>query len=275
MNQPIPMMPQGPAQDGRNKTKILITVCVIVALHVVPISGLLLVQGCSRSEVQTAADGTMPETAGTRSGSDGSGSETILPPPGEGEPAGEVPEVSLAAANEGESGSPPAVPDQRVQETSEPPIDVVQGDMEVPAEEFIRQESTFTIPHVIVKGDRLYDLARKYGVTSEDIKKANPDVNPRRLQLGQQILIPKINYHATGDGEGAVEKKVAMKTGTPPRGNHYVIQRGDTLSGIAHRNGITLRMLREANGLRSDGIRAGDKLWIPQPVTEIASASND
>lgn len=43
----------------------------------------------------------------------------------------------------------------------------------------------------------------------------------------------------------------------------YVVTRGDTLSGIASRKGVTLVALKKANGLKSNGIRIGQKLKIP------------
>jgi len=42
-----------------------------------------------------------------------------------------------------------------------------------------------------------------------------------------------------------------------------MITRGDTLSGIAERYRVSLNTLRQANGLRNDRIRIGQKLMIP------------
>ncbi len=42
-----------------------------------------------------------------------------------------------------------------------------------------------------------------------------------------------------------------------------VVQRGDTLSGIAAAAGISVSALKQFNGLKSDVIRVGDKLKIP------------
>jgi N-acetylmuramoyl-L-alanine amidase len=47
------------------------------------------------------------------------------------------------------------------------------------------------------------------------------------------------------------------------RSQEYVISRGDTLSEIATRHRVSLQSLRQANGLRSDRIRIGQKLVIP------------
>ena len=47
--------------------------------------------------------------------------------------------------------------------------------------------------HVIVKGDTLYSLAKRYlghGKRWKDIQAANPGLDPRKLRVGQEIVIP-------------------------------------------------------------------------------------
>ena len=44
----------------------------------------------------------------------------------------------------------------------------------------------------------------------------------------------------------------------------YVVRRGDTLSGIAVRTGVRVAHLRAANGLRTDLIKVGQKLKLPE-----------
>jgi LysM repeat protein len=54
--------------------------------------------------------------------------------------------------------------------------------------------------YVIEKGDTLIPIARKFGVTVEDIKEANGISDPRRLRIGQEIIIPR----KAGEGEPTV-----------------------------------------------------------------------
>lgn len=44
--------------------------------------------------------------------------------------------------------------------------------------------------HTIQPGDTFGKLSREYGVSLSAILKANPTVNPNRLQIGQQVVIP-------------------------------------------------------------------------------------
>ena len=62
------------------------------------------------------------------------------------------------------------------------------------------------IIYVIQRGDTLIPIARKFGVTVQDIQDANGITDPRRLQIGQEIIIPR----REGEGEPTV-----VPTSTP------------------------------------------------------------
>ncbi len=51
-----------------------------------------------------------------------------------------------------------------------------------------------------------------------------------------------------------------------PRQRHHVVSRGETLSLIAQRHGITLASLRSANAIKGDVVKVGDRLTIPLAV---------
>lgn len=52
-----------------------------------------------------------------------------------------------------------------------------------------------------------------------------------------------------------------------PQAHTYCVQRGDTLSGIARRFGVSVQSLASANRLRNPHrIYAGQALWIPAPA---------
>lgn len=47
-----------------------------------------------------------------------------------------------------------------------------------------------TTPYIIKSGDTLYRLAQRFNTTVEAINRANPNINPNNLQVGQTICIP-------------------------------------------------------------------------------------
>lgn len=44
--------------------------------------------------------------------------------------------------------------------------------------------------HVVTKGESLSSIAKAYGVTVDDLKKANNITNPNKLDVGQKLVIP-------------------------------------------------------------------------------------
>lgn len=62
------------------------------------------------------------------------------------------------------------------------------------------------IIYVIKKGDTLLPIARKYGVTVQAIQDANGISDPRRLWIGQEIIIPAV---------GGEQEPTAVPTPTP------------------------------------------------------------
>ena len=45
--------------------------------------------------------------------------------------------------------------------------------------------------HTVTAGDNLWDLSRRYGISVSALQEANAILNPRRLQLGQELVIPQ------------------------------------------------------------------------------------
>lgn len=63
--------------------------------------------------------------------------------------------------------------------------------MITPAPTFTGTPTPTPIVHIIQKGETLLELARRYGVSVEAIQEANSILDPRRLQVGQEIFIPQ------------------------------------------------------------------------------------
>ena len=49
-----------------------------------------------------------------------------------------------------------------------------------------------TIEYTIKAGDTFYKLAQRYRTTVSSIYRANPDINPQALLIGQKICIPRM-----------------------------------------------------------------------------------
>ncbi len=73
-------------------------------------------------------------------------------------------------------------------------------ELEVPLDEERQNPSTpEPLVHVVSQGDTLGEIAERYGVRSSQIRQWNRNVDPDRLQIGQQLLL-----HVPGAGERPV-----------------------------------------------------------------------
>jgi len=141
------------------------------------------------------------------------------------------------------------------------------------------------VVHKIERGETLYGLCRKYSVSAEEIKKANPGIESA-FNVGREVLIPRKWNGSTAanpvkpapaanDPAPAVDQP---KAGTPStRNTVHVVSPGETLSGIARKYGVTVQQIKEDNNLRSDGVNIGQKLTIKvksngtQPIPPVST----
>ncbi len=56
---------------------------------------------------------------------------------------------------------------------------------------------------------------------------------------------------------------------------HYVIQPGDSLSGLAKKHGVTVGLIKRANALTSDKLLVGRSLIIPQSTLSVLIDKSD
>jgi LysM repeat protein len=108
------------------------------------------------------------------------------------------------------------------------------------------------VVHTVQPGENLFRISLRYGVSVDAIVAANGLSSAHTIYVGQRLVIP----------QGA-----AISSGTSNRptlsGSVYAVQRGDTLSGIARRYGLTAMALMQTNGLVSTRIYVGQQLVIP------------
>jgi membrane-bound lytic murein transglycosylase D len=117
------------------------------------------------------------------------------------------------------------------------------------------------------------DLA---GISRDDMFALNPSFNrmttppsgPHRLLLPVERVDPFRSALASEEGQ----QRVATTAVAPPPDVRYKVRRGDTLSSIARRHGVSIDTLRQANNLRSSVIHPGETLLIPGSGAESTAA---
>jgi membrane-bound lytic murein transglycosylase D len=125
-----------------------------------------------------------------------------------------------------------------------------------------RQRVTF-IEHFMAGGETLGHIARRYHVNQAMLLAANPKLNPRRVRIGQRVVVPTGGVPSTRVARRMAERVVAAGTSTS---TFHRVRRGETISEIADEYGVTQRELRGWNNLDGIGrIRIGQKLRVVSP----------
>ncbi|WP_292661609.1 LysM peptidoglycan-binding domain-containing protein [Nitratifractor sp.] len=132
----------------------------------------------------------------------------------------------------------------------------------------------------VVAGDTLSQIAGRFGITSEALRRANGLGKNSLIRVGQSLVIPQ--------NEARKEKKAPTKTerkrkeapaSTPraapkPKVPVHTVQRGDTLFSIARKYHTPLQDLMKLNGITpTDIIKPGQILKIPGKSYQVGAAS--
>jgi murein DD-endopeptidase MepM/ murein hydrolase activator NlpD len=103
--------------------------------------------------------------------------------------------------------------------------------------------------HKVKSGESLEKIARNYGVSVQEVLKANKNIDPKRLKVGEKMCIPQKTSAKTQD--------YAI----------YKVKKGDTLQSIAEKFGVDAQELKSFNNLKSEKVKEGQELKIPAKGT--------
>ncbi len=97
--------------------------------------------------------------------------------------------------------------------------------------------------YIVKSGDTLYSIAKKYGLTVDELKKMN-NLSSNTLSINQKLLVG--NDMSTDDNYDV-----------------YVVESGDTLWGIASKYNTSVDKIKDINNLNSNNLSIGQKLLVP------------
>jgi len=129
------------------------------------------------------------------------------------------------------------------------------------------EEGTKPATHVVARGETLSRIATRYGVALAELVAANTIANPDLIYAGQVLTIPASDstqprLAGPDDDASAVISPPAPR---PSSFETYVVQRGDNLSRIATRLGVSLQALIAANDIPDPNvIHPGLRLVVPE-----------
>lgn len=122
--------------------------------------------------------------------------------------------------------------------------------------------------YIVKKGDTLYSISRKYQITVPELRAANNLSENDVLKAGAKLVIPAAdieNAAALSASKTSDYKKDSSRTSATAA---YVVQKGDTLYGIARKYNIKLNELLSLNNLdNSSTIKIGQKILVPAEIS--------
>ena len=131
------------------------------------------------------------------------------------------------------------------------------------AQRFERRQSKSNVGkklvlYKVIEGDTLWDISRRYKVTTKEIAKWNGFQTKSTLRLGQELKIWK--------------EAVVVKNTTQTRRVTYHVRSGDSLGRIAHKFNVKKSELVRWNNLQQvKYIKPGQKLKVYVAVTKTRS----
>lgn len=151
--------------------------------------------------------------------------------------------------------------------------------------------------YIVKSGDSLWSIAKRYGVSIDDIKKAN-NLSSNLLNIGQVLIIPSeeeppeigdfivytvssgdnlykiatkynltvddlVNYNDLATTNLSIGQQLLIPVQKTNETQTYIVKSGDTLYSIASKYGISVNTLKNYNNLTTNVLGIGQKLNIP------------
>jgi murein DD-endopeptidase MepM/ murein hydrolase activator NlpD len=132
---------------------------------------------------------------------------------------------------------------------------LVAGILWLPASAVAQENNGITI-HIVQRGETLYRIAQRYGLTVDDLVRLNGITNPNDIAVGQRLLVPS---------KPGVEQPKA-----------HVVQPGETLRSIAQLYNVSVEQLAALNNIANpNSIYVGQVLKVAQdaPPTSVPATA--
>ncbi len=135
--------------------------------------------------------------------------------------------------------------------------------------------------HVVKRGESLGAIAKKYGLSTEELASINHLKTKSKITVGQELIVPRkgteevtlASVAQVQPGEAKSETKNETKSTAKMVSATHTVRSGETLSSIASKYKLGLSELKSLNGLKGDTIYAGQKLKVSTVTEGTASSS--
>ncbi|KAA3632216.1 MAG: LysM peptidoglycan-binding domain-containing protein, partial [Calditrichaeota bacterium] len=125
--------------------------------------------------------------------------------------------------------------------------------------------------YAVQSGDTMWDIAKAFGTTVSELRRANSIVRGSRIYVGQKLRIPSSAKNLKQKSSSTyASKSNSSKSSNSSTAKTYKVKSGDTLWDIARKFGTTTASIRNQNSLgRSSRIYPGQILNVNTNVNYV------
>jgi murein DD-endopeptidase MepM/ murein hydrolase activator NlpD len=157
-------------------------------------------------------------------------------------------------------------------------VDIVERAVEIEtlmnpedALRYLVNGTTETKVYTVKKGDSFWLISKSYNISMEDLEKANPGVNPKRLQIGQQLnmIVPKPFITVVTEETCTYKEKIPFQTEYKESNEFF---KGESIVKIYGKYGereVTAKVVKE-NGMEVSREILDEKV-IKEPVARLVA----
>lgn len=120
-------------------------------------------------------------------------------------------------------------------------------------------------PYTLKPGESIESVARSFGVSAAEIRKANGIQARQHILAGTRLLAPHKNVDDESRVENFVGPRVYEQVNSPAQ--YHTVGRKETLASIAHRYGVSTGAISAWNGLKK-GVQHGMRLLVRPASTQ-------
>jgi peptidoglycan endopeptidase LytE len=134
--------------------------------------------------------------------------------------------------------------------------------------------------YMVKPGDSLYSISKAFGVSIEALKTAN-GLEGDSIRPKQALSIPssraKKAVEVSEKHSGTGSKKTSVKTAKrePEEIHSCVVAKGDSLSSISKKAGVSVEEIKRENRLRTSALKIGRVLFLPKDRSRLGEESEE
>lgn len=125
-------------------------------------------------------------------------------------------------------------------------------------------KSTISHTYTVKHGDTLFAVARQHKTTAAQIRSLN-NLKKDALSAGQTLLLSRSNVSAEFlalSKELRLDRAEVAGKGRVAGAQRYTVRKGETLSSIAKKQGVSVANIKRWNNLKGNSVRAGQTLAL-------------